>query len=80
MLLVADGETVYIDVHREPPPEGKQWQQCKRCPYWYGAEDDEYGPCSLKTARSQDRFLTFGDWDCDEGFFEPIDAGQEDPG
>jgi hypothetical protein len=43
------------------------------CPYWYGAETDEYGPCSVKTARDADRFLTFGSWECDEGFTDPIE-------
>jgi hypothetical protein len=71
-----DPETVYVDVDRDPPPEGHHHQPCKRCPYWYGAEDDEYGPCSLKTARDQDRFLTFADWACDEGLYESDDEGE----
>ncbi|MHB8587019.1 MAG: hypothetical protein ACYDDF_14415 [Thermoplasmatota archaeon] len=36
------------------------------CRYWYGAEDDEFGPCQLKTARADSRFVTFGEHDCDE--------------
>ncbi len=75
---MADGQTIYIEVQRDAPPEGYQHQRCKRCPYWYGAEDDEYGPCSLKTARGWERFLTFGDWECDEGLTEPVDAGGGD--
>ncbi len=72
-----DGPTVFIDVNRTPPPEGEQHRRCKRCPYWYGAEADEYGPCSLKTARGWDRFLTFADWECDEGLTEPQQGGGE---
>ncbi|MHB8604516.1 MAG: hypothetical protein ACYDCK_04605 [Thermoplasmatota archaeon] len=40
--------------------------QCKDCKYWYGAEDDEYGPCQLKHARNDPKFVTFGAHDCDE--------------
>lgn len=65
-----DGETL-VDVERPPLAEGERYRECLECPYWYGAEDDEYGPCSLKTARHEDRYLTFGTWACDEGFIEP---------
>ncbi|HVL49266.1 MAG TPA: hypothetical protein VM889_11965 [Candidatus Thermoplasmatota archaeon] len=40
--------------------------RCKDCRYWYGAEDDEYGPCQLKLQRSDPKFVTFGHHDCDE--------------
>ncbi|HLE97241.1 MAG TPA: hypothetical protein VI997_07715 [Candidatus Thermoplasmatota archaeon] len=40
--------------------------KCKDCRYWYGAEDDEYGPCQLKNVRGDARFVTFGLHDCDE--------------
>lgn len=43
---------------------------CLECSYWYGAEDDEFGPCSLKHQRNTPKFLTFGTHDCDEGFTE----------
>lgn len=39
---------------------------CKDCRYWYGAEDDEYGPCQIKQARGDRRFVTFGGHVCDE--------------
>ena len=39
---------------------------CKDCRYWYGAEDDEYGPCQLKNARGDAKFVTFGHHKCDE--------------
>ena len=39
---------------------------CLECPYWYGAEDDEYGPCQLKNMRGDRKFVTFGQHDCDE--------------
>jgi hypothetical protein len=40
--------------------------QCKDCEKWYGAEDDEFGPCSLKNQRGEKSFVTFGFHDCDE--------------
>lgn len=39
---------------------------CKECRYWYGAEDDEYGPCQIKQSRGDRRFVTFGEHACDE--------------
>ncbi len=45
-----------------PAPE----LHCKDCRYWYGAEDDEYGPCQLKLVRKDARFVTFGSHSCDE--------------
>lgn len=62
------------EVDRDPLPEGRRYRRCLECGYWYGAEDDEYGPCSLKTARNADRFMTFGTFECDEGFTEPADT------
>lgn len=76
--IVADQGRLRVDVHREPPPEGERHRMCKECPYWYGAEVDEYGPCSIKTARDEGRYLTFGTWDCDEGMTEPIDEGGDE--
>jgi hypothetical protein len=43
---------------------------CPDCPLWYGAENDEYGPCQVKHARGDERFVTFGNHACDEGFDE----------
>ncbi|MGB9622848.1 MAG: hypothetical protein ACPL07_03280 [Candidatus Bathyarchaeia archaeon] len=40
--------------------------KCKDCEKWYGAEDDDYGPCSIKHARGDKKFLTFGGHECDE--------------
>lgn len=40
--------------------------RCKDCRYWYGAEDDEYGPCQIKQSRGDRRFVTFGGHACDE--------------
>ncbi len=45
---------------------GKAEHRCKDCRYWYGAEDDEYGPCQLKNARGDAKFVTYGHHDCDE--------------
>lgn len=70
---MADLDVETPRVEREPLPEGRRYRRCLECAYWYGAEDDEYGPCSLKTARNADRFLTFGTFECDEGFTEPAD-------
>lgn len=39
---------------------------CKDCARWYGAEDDELGPCMVKHARAAPRFLTHGEYVCDE--------------
>lgn len=41
--------------------------QCKDCENWYGAEDDEFGPCMLKSMRGERRYITQGVFDCDEG-------------
>ncbi len=70
---MAEPDTPLVDVEREPPPEGQRHRVCLECAYWYGAEDDEYGPCSLKTARGEQRTLTFGTWECDEGLTEPAE-------
>lgn len=40
--------------------------RCKDCEFWYGAEDDGYGPCEIKNARGDARFVTFGTHGCDE--------------
>ena len=40
--------------------------RCKECRYWYGAEDDEFGPCQVKQSRGDRRFVTFGGHLCDE--------------
>jgi hypothetical protein len=37
--------------------------------HWYGAEDDEVGPCSIKNMRGDKRYMTIGLHDCDEGLF-----------
>jgi hypothetical protein len=39
---------------------------CNDCEKWYGAEDDEYGPCSIKHARGDKKFITYGYHECDE--------------
>ena len=44
---------------------------CLDCPMWYGAEDDGWGPCSIKHQRGDVRFLTFGAHRCDEGYVPP---------
>jgi hypothetical protein len=41
--------------------------KCKDCENWYGAEDDEIGPCTIKNMRGDKRYMTFGMHDCDEG-------------
>ena len=40
--------------------------RCRECARWYGAEDDEIGPCMVKHARGDARFLTHGSHPCDE--------------
>lgn len=47
---------------------------CLDCPMWYGAEDDGWGPCSIKHQRGDVRFLTFGAHLCDEGYVPPPHA------
>ena len=44
----------------------KEVLHCKDCPRWYGAEDDELGPCSIKHARGDKKYLTQGYHECDE--------------
>ena len=39
---------------------------CKDCQRWYGAEDDEFGPCSIKHSRGDREYVTFGGHECDE--------------
>lgn len=74
---MADHGRVFVEVDREAPPPGERHRLCMHCPYWYGAETDEYGPCSIKTARDDDRVLTFGSWECDEGFTDPVEGGDD---
>ncbi len=38
---------------------------------WYGGEDDGWGPCSIKNRRGDDRYLTWGGHECDEGYVLP---------
>ncbi|MGQ0536125.1 MAG: high-potential iron-sulfur protein [Methanobacteriota archaeon] len=45
---------------------GEPGLHCKDCVFWYGAEDDEYGPCSIKHQRGDARFVTYGSHGCDE--------------
>ena len=45
--------------------------QCRDCPMWYGAEDNGWGPCSIKHQRADRRFLTHGSHECDEGYVPP---------
>ncbi|MBU7004334.1 MAG: hypothetical protein HXS50_02115 [Theionarchaea archaeon] len=40
--------------------------RCKDCKYWYGAEDEGVGPCSLKHQREDVKYLTWGVHLCDE--------------
>lgn len=49
-----------------PPAPPRDEHRCKDCRYWYGAEDDEYGPCQIKQSRGDRRFVTFGGHLCDE--------------
>lgn len=52
--------------------------QCKDCEMWYGAEDDGYGPCSIKHARGDDEYLTYGFHDCDEDeWLEALEKREE---
>jgi hypothetical protein len=39
---------------------------CKNCECWYGNEDEEYGPCTVKHRRGDKRFVTHGSHRCDE--------------
>ena len=48
------------------PPVPREDLFCRDCRYWYGAEDDEYGPCQIKQSRGDRRFVTFGGHRCDE--------------
>jgi hypothetical protein len=52
----------------KPSPIGLH---CLDCPMWYGAEDDGWGPCSIKHQRGDVRFLTYGGHACDEGYVPP---------
>ena len=40
--------------------------KCKDCPHWNGGEDYGYGSCRFKLKREEDKYLTFGQMDCDE--------------
>jgi len=43
--------------------------KCKDCENWFGAEDGEQGPCMLKNMRGDQKYITTGAHDCDEGLF-----------
>jgi len=47
-------------------PERRAVLVCKDCRYWYGAEDEGFGPCSLKHMRGERKYLTWGSHACDE--------------
>ncbi|MFQ5837769.1 MAG: hypothetical protein ACE5HJ_03195 [Thermoplasmata archaeon] len=51
---------------REARARHGEWHHCKDCDKWYGAEDDEYGPCLYKHARGDEKFVTHGGHGCDE--------------
>lgn len=51
---------IYMDSKNKSP------LHCKNCDRWYGAEDDEYGPCSIKHKRGDKSFVTYGNHECDE--------------
>ena len=46
---------------------------CKDCRFWYGAEDDGFGPCALKHQRNDERYITYGYHRCDETLPEDRD-------
>ncbi len=51
--------------------------RCKDCRYWYGAEDDEYGPCSILNQRDAERYITYGLGECVvEDIQEAYQAGE----
>ncbi len=54
--------------------------RCKDCRKWYGAEDDGFGPCSIKNSRGDGRYITFAMHKCDEIYADLEDAEQELPG
>jgi hypothetical protein len=43
--------------------------KCKDCENWFGAEDGEQGPCMIKNMRGDQKYITKGMHDCDEGLF-----------
>lgn len=56
-----------LEEARETARQGRRpWHQCMNCDKWYGAEDDEYGPCLYKHSREESRFVTHGSHLCDE--------------
>ncbi len=56
---------------RAPPAPPGAGLRCRDCPMWYGAEDDGWGPCSIKNRRGDERYLTWGGHACDEGYVPP---------
>ena len=46
--------------------EAERQLHCRDCRYWYGAEDEGLGPCSLKHQRGEAKYLTWGSHLCDE--------------
>ena len=47
-------------------PVGDRDMLCKNCEKWYGADDDGFGPCSIKNSRGDKRYITFAFHRCDE--------------
>ena len=64
--MVAPGRATVLPGSPVAEPVAKAEHRCKDCRYWYGAEDDEYGPCQIKQSRGDRRFVTFGGHLCDE--------------
>lgn len=38
--------------------------KCTDCRHWYGAEEDEYGPCTILHQQGADQYITYGGQDC----------------
>lgn len=60
------GSAKLRELRQEAAKGKREWHQCKDCDKWYGAEDDEYGPCLYKHARGDAKFVTLGGHLCDE--------------
>ena len=64
-------QSLYPDFHCSRAEAGTMAKKlfdrlCKDCECWYGNEDEEYGPCTVKHRRGDKRYVTHGSHKCDE--------------
>ena len=71
MIIKVAGNNLYTPIRISPVEAGTMQKKlydrlCRNCECWYGNEDEEYGPCTVKHRRGEKRYVTHGSHKCDE--------------